>query len=141
MANIYEIQKQIDDALVNAGYVVNQGDPASTDSITDDIRLYTRIDQIEQAEEQVGQHVTVEFDYTAEFVRGSSDTSASGIQARRIQAGTDWENIYKTIYSVTQSGNAETMRIDDGQLNVNTQKDYQSYGSVVVKVQHKFRIC
>ena len=141
MANIYEIKKQFDDALVSAGYAVNDGTIESTDDLTDGIKAYTFVNGIEQASEQVGQHLTIEFTYNLQSVRADSDITTSGVETRNIQAGTDFEAILAVLYQrINGTNTGEQITLVDGTLSTQTEKDYQSWGSFSLNVQHKFRV-
>jgi hypothetical protein len=143
VANIYEIKKQFDDALTNAGYAVNDGLIASTDDFYNGVKIYTDLSEIEDTDEQVGEHLTIEFDYNLQFVRALfNDGSEAEKEARRIQSGQDWETILAVLYKQINGRNtAEVITIDNGSLRPDTAKDYQSWGDVILKLQHKFRVC
>ena len=141
MANIYEIQRVFDDAVTSAGITINDPSMASSDDIEDSVAGWSFIDEVALSEEQVGQYLTIDFNYNIEFIRDVVSTSDNDVIARKIQAGDDWELIYKTIFNSTGISSAQKVEILDGSFSANTEKETQSYGNMTVRVQHKFKLC
>ena len=141
MANIYEIKRVFDDAVTAAGITVNDPNIVGTDDLSDDIRAWSSLDEIAPSEDQIGEHLTIDFNYNIEFARDVVSTAEVDVIARKTQAGDDWENIFKAIFNATGALSAQNVTFLDGTFRDITDKETQSYGNMTVRVQHKFEIC
>jgi len=141
VANIYEIQKVFDDAVTLAGIPVNDPNLVTSDDLSDNIAAWSFIDEVLLSEEQIGGHLTIDFNYNIEFIRDVVSTAANDVINRKIQAGGDLELIYKTVFNSTGVASAQKVEILDGSFSANSEKETQSYGNLTVRVQHKFEIC
>lgn len=141
MANIVEIEKAFNNAILATGIGVNEDDIGATDWVKNKATAWTYTDGFRPAEDQSGEHLKVTINYNIEYVIGNEDTSDLGVYDRSVAAALDFEKIMSALYQVVGSTSADEVRLVDGDLRHETGKKYQSYGTWIIEFDYEFRVC
>lgn len=139
MANVYTVIKQFDDAIIAAGYSLNNADIENTQHITDGVELWSFIidNGITLLDDyQLGEHVVYEIDYRIKCVRGSSDNVA-----RNSAISDDFDAVMKAIYEEIGNSDAEILEFVSGDMSFLTEEKYQSFFSQDYRITYKHKVC